>query len=201
MRAAPTAGPVGFTTPAPWGGEDEPPAGAVSTAVDRWARDYLCRAHPRLGRSGPVCPYVPRALAARTLSVAVIAERPADTDEVVDLMNRYCDWFLDQPDAADVHRALLVLFPALRPHEVAWAVDEAQRVSKSAFVRAGLMIGQFHDRPPAAGGIRNPAFRPLRSPVPLLAVRHMVASDLPFLADDPEHLAAYHTYFPHGART
>jgi hypothetical protein len=30
-------------------------------------------------------------------------------------------------------------------------------------------------------GLRNPDFRPLRSPVPMLAIRHMVESDLLFM--------------------
>ncbi|MEU4768103.1 DUF6875 domain-containing protein [Actinosynnema sp. NPDC023794] len=185
-----------FATPVPWSGQN-----GVSVAVDRWVRNYLCRTHPRLGRSGPVCPYVPHALAAQALSVAVVTGRPVHTGEVVGLMDRYRDWFTARTDPADLHQALLVLFPALGPGDVAWAVDEAQRISKTAFVRVGLMIGQFHDGPPAAGGIRNPAFRPLYAPVPLLAVRRMVRSDLPFLADDTEHLTAYRALFPHGAHT
>ena len=45
----------------------------------------------------------------------------------------------------------------------------------------GLMIGQFYPGCDEAG-IRNPDFRPLQSPIPLLAIRHMVNSDFPFLA-------------------
>lgn len=37
----------------------------------------------------------------------------------------------------------------------------------------------------------NPEFRPLDAPFPMLAVRHMVASDFPFLRADPDSLQAY----------
>jgi hypothetical protein len=40
-------------------------------------------------------------------------------------------------------------------------------------------------------GLWNEEFRPLRAPVPLLAIRQMVSSDLPFLFDTASHLAAY----------
>jgi hypothetical protein len=52
------------------------------------------------------------------------------------------------------------------------------------------MIGQFYpgcEEP----GIRNPVFRPLRSPLALLAIRYMVSSDFPFLAKKTEWIEEY----------
>ncbi|WP_397517290.1 DUF6875 domain-containing protein [Rhodococcus sp. UFZ-B548] len=40
-------------------------------------------------------------------------------------------------------------------------------------------------------GLWNPEFRPQDAPFPMLAVRHMVASDFPFLRADPDWLQAY----------
>src|SRR5206468_1894821 len=51
----------------------------------------------------------------------------------------------------------------------------------------GLMLGQFHMKNEEPG-LHNVNFRPLQSPIPLLAVRFMVMADLPFLtrqADPP----------------
>jgi hypothetical protein len=42
------------------------------------------------------------------------------------------------------------------------------------------MLGEFHPFSPTPG-LRNSHFRPLRSPVPLLAIRHIVESDVDFL--------------------
>ncbi|GAB2966772.1 DUF6875 domain-containing protein [Saccharothrix stipae] len=192
MRTAPATRPGAPPVPAAWDG-------LVPGGVPvEWVRDYLCRPHPQLGRPGPVCPYVPAAVAARSLWTVVVTRRPDHVDDLVATMGWYRDWFTATTDPGDVRQALLVVFPGLRPDRVG-LIEQAQRRCKTAFVRAGLMIGEFHGGPPAAGGVRNPAFRPLRSPVPLLAVRRMVASDLPFLSTDPRHVAAYRAAFPGAA--
>ena len=53
------------------------------------------------------------------------------------------------------------------------------------------MIGEFHSAPPAKAGLHNPDFRPLYSPIPLLAIRNMVATDYPFLKSDQDMFRAY----------
>jgi hypothetical protein len=55
-----------------------------------------------------------------------------------------------------------------------------QQLLKKDFVEKGLMLGEFHASNESPG-LRNAEFRPLRSPIPMLAMRHMVDSDLPFL--------------------
>jgi hypothetical protein len=50
------------------------------------------------------------------------------------------------------------------------------------------MLGEFHMRNHSQG-IHNHNFRPLRSPIPILAIRFMVEPDLPFLNhpnDEPQ---------------
>ncbi|CAL9463238.1 hypothetical protein SUDANB95_02665 [Actinosynnema sp. ALI-1.44] len=173
--------------PVPWGTRGE-----VVDLVAAWVREYLCRTHPRLGRPGPVCPYVPAAVAAGALWTAVVGDPVRD---VAGLLEHYRRWFRARTTPDDVHHALLVALPRVAAADI----ERAQRRCKTAFVRDGLMVGEFHDGPPAAGGVRNPDFRPLWSPVPLVAVRRMVASDLPFLTDDPEHLAAHRARFGAGA--
>jgi hypothetical protein len=76
-------------------------------------------------------------------------------------------------------------------------IDNLQRSLKDRFVREGLMIGQFHptcDEP----GVWNQSFRPLRSPIPLLAIRTMVVYDMPFLLGSQAHLGAYLARFAPG---
>jgi hypothetical protein len=88
------------------------------------------------------------------------------------------------PEAKE--KAIVVILPDVSDAEAAEIIDETHRRLKQQFVELGLMIGKFHALSPQ-GGLHNPDFRPLRSPVPVLAIRHMVDSDLPFLnrADDP----------------
>src|SRR5687768_16820684 len=71
-------------------------------AVADWLRAFVVRPHKDLGRAGPVCPFVPRALERKTLWLA--PERIADRDvpRVVELMSGYKSLFLDtQPTDGD----------------------------------------------------------------------------------------------------
>jgi hypothetical protein len=75
-------------------------------------------------------------------------------------------------------------------------LDALQARLKERFVREGLMVGQFHPQC-EQGGLWNTDFRPLRAPIPLLAIRQMVTSDLPFLLGSPAHVSAYlHRFAP-----
>ena len=68
---------------------------------------------------------------------------------------------------------------------------------RAARLVRGKMIGFFHpgnDDP----GVWNPDFRPLRSPLPLIVIRHLVMSDAPFVAKRPRLWAPYLFKFPVG---
>ena len=160
----------------------------------RWASHYLTAPHPDLGRRGAVCPYAQRAIDRRCLYLAPFPWQGADP---VTLRERVLAWrgrFLElmprkEPDA--VLRALLLVFPDGPPGEAERWVESLQRDLKGRFVEAGLMLGEFHAGPPPAPGLWNQDFRPLRSPVPLLAIRTMVAGDFLFLAGRREWVESY----------
>jgi hypothetical protein len=161
--------------------------------VLEWARGYLSAPHPELGRRGNVCPFVPSSLRGSHFYVAV---RPGPMPDVAETVRRHRDWFLELEPRGDPHaqlKTILILFPDVAPEQI----DATQEALKPAFVQAGLMLGQFHPTPPSEGGLWNPDFRPLFSPVPLLAIRHMVPSDLPFLTRDRRHLESYLARFRH----
>lgn len=192
-----------ITTPADpelvlWEVSDADVAPAAVRAVFEWARTRLSRPHPELGRPGPMCPYVPSALRSQLLWVAVQPGVPDDPTTVAARIDRYRRWFLEldpQTGPEAEMKSLLVLFPGLPEADMPKMIDGTQAILKPRFVADGLMIGQFHPLPPDQPGLWNPDFRPLHSPVPLLAMRAMVPSDLPFLADDPRFLAAYEQRF------
>lgn len=166
--------------------------------VIRWAREYLSVPHPELGRAGPVCPYVPSSLRSALFLVAVAPGAPRGPAEVADTVLLHRDWFhqIEPRDGREAQlKTILMLFPDMPVIDAPTLIDATQEMLKPAFVADGLMIGQFHQAPPDQGGLWNPDFRPLRSPVPLLAIRHMVASDLPFLAGDRRFVASYLTQF------
>jgi hypothetical protein len=159
---------------------------SVLVAVARWMRDYLAEPHPQLGRKGPVCPFVPISLELDTVWISEVSEPGLSADDITQLITEYRDLFLrTEPTAMPValQKSFLVVFPRLQDSgaEGAALVDKVQFNLKRYFVEMGLMIGEFHANNESPG-LRNPDFRPLRCPVPMLAIRHMVGSDFPFLA-------------------
>lgn len=164
------------------------------TQIVDWAKDYLCNPHEELGRDGPVCPFVPYSLANCLFFMTIQRGRSITRQDVYDTIMKYRDWFLEiepREGKSSRYKTILVLFPDIPVEDAPQIIDATQADLKPDFVAKGLMIGQFHQTPPQDAGLWNPNFRPLRSPVPLLAIRHMVPSDFPFLTKDERFVASY----------
>ncbi|WP_052756451.1 DUF6875 domain-containing protein [Lysobacter capsici] len=160
--------------------EQDPSAPLPQTVA--WIRTFLARPHPDVGRPGPVCPFTPTALALDTIWLAEIHDRDVSVDRITQLIGEYRDLFAEiEPRTGQVaiNKTVLIVFPHLGDEAAAF-IDEVQQQLKPSFVDLGLMLGEFHATNESPG-LRNPDFRPLRSPVPMLAIRHMVETDLPFL--------------------
>ena len=154
-----------------------------------WAVEFLNAPHSQLGRGGPVCPYTRGSMDQNTFLLA-----RAGWDSIESTIEEYRQWFLELLDQSGP-LTILVVLPGLDRTDPGH-LDELQARLKDSFVAEGLMIGQFHPRC-EQGGLWNQEFRPLRSPIPLLAIRQMVSSDLPFLLGSSGHLAAYlHRFAP-----
>ncbi len=157
-----------------------------------WVRNFLGKPHPDLGRSGPVCPFVPSALQLNAIRMRVIRSSHLEHKKIEEIVRSYRDIFLEiepQTGEAALNKAILLIFPDVRTEEAFKLIDGVQQELKPFFVEAGLMLGEFHKRNQTPG-LRNQNFRPLRSPIPMLAIRFMVEGDLPFLhcASDKPHL-------------
>jgi hypothetical protein len=108
------------------------------------------------------------------------AEAVVEIEEMIDACREH---FLarEQMDGKiDIFGAMVVIFPDVTSEEAPMVIDPSQRELKPRFVESGLMLGEFHPHS-ATPGLRNRYFCPLRSPIPLLAIRHMVESDVDFL--------------------
>ncbi len=162
------------------------------TALE-WARSFLAGPHPDLGRKGPVCPYIRHSFDERLLHVTCRPDESCESPHLVAAVRTSHRWFAEiqrrTPEEIRHLVTVLIVLPRI-DRSSAEPLNELHRVMKDEFVSQGLMIGQFH---PAceAPGLWNPDFRPLRSPIPLLAIREMVSSDLPFLIGSPMHANAY----------
>jgi hypothetical protein len=173
-------------------GPATPPGLADLRLIAAWAEEFLNAPNGGLGRRGAVCPYTRASMDNHSFLLASAGDE-RDLRAVESMVKGYRRWYLellDQTDAARRHLlTVLLVLPGLDRTD-ADPLDVLQRRLKDAFVREGLMVGQFHPRC-AQGGLWNADFRPLRAPIPLLAIRRMVASDLPFLLNSPDHLTAY----------
>ncbi|MBN3897584.1 MAG: hypothetical protein HWQ41_20625 [Nostoc sp. NOS(2021)] len=151
--------------------------------IMEWVKNFLGRPHPNLGRSGVVCPFIPHSLKSNSIRMGVIRAKDLYPEQVEEIVGRYRDIFLGmevKEQELVINKAFLLIFPDIDIEEASKLIDSVQQKLKPMFVESGLMIGEFHKRNKSPG-LHNPNFRPLRSPIPLLAIRFMVEADLPFL--------------------
>lgn len=160
------------------------PASPLARVVG-WIRGFLARPHPQLGRPGLVCPFVPTALKLDTIWLAQMEETTPSFERISAIITEFRNVFQKMeptsgPEA--MNKVFLLAFPSFGPEGTA-IIDKVQATLKKHFVEIGLLVGEFHSANEGPG-LHNPDFRPLRSPVPMLAIRHLVESDLPFLTRD-----------------
>lgn len=148
-----------------------------------YAREFLAKPHPEVGRRGPVCPFVPVSLKRDALHLAVIqtddllAGAP-DTPEgraaaLVPKLTAFMRGMVDvykglEPSSGRyaAYKALVLVFPDIPQAEAPDIVDVVQDQCKPEFVRLGYMLGEFH-RFNNTPGLRNDQFFPLRTPYPV----------------------------------
>lgn len=163
-------------------------------AVRQWAENWLGKSHPDLGRTGAVCPYIGAAMKKKLLQVAFMRGNNLEHDMMVGLLDEIATAFPVLPPAGgseSIYKAVVVVFPDVTEFG---QIDAVQDECKTMFVERGLMVGQFYPGHPQ-GGLRNPDFRALDGPFAMLAVRHMVVTDYPFLCENQKWIAAYAARF------
>lgn len=175
------------------GGETEP---ALATLLG-WVEDYLMRSHADLGRTGAVCPFTRQAARLDTVRLG-ICEAGADGEEAAFALIRDSFRALEAIPAkpAMAHfRTVIVGFPACADPGGIAMLKRVQKRHKFYSLARNRMIGLMYTDSDAPG-LWNPEFRPLRAPLPVLAIRHMVEHDAPFAARHPLLLLPYLARFP-----
>ena len=166
------------------------PLARYQTRIREWATTYLTAPHPELGREGSVCPFTAASIEKQMFWITCVERSDLtaeDIEEVTSGMVMIFNHLSPTERPASLLKTILILFPEVADYNL---IDQAQRHLKEEAIPAGLMVGQFYpgcEEP----GIRNPSFRPLRSPLALLAIRHMVSSDFPFLASNKRWVEEY----------
>jgi hypothetical protein len=169
--------------------------------VDTWLREWISASNPGVGRTGPVCPFIPRALKQGDVEIRLRHDIDgADPEELVAALRAEITDF-GTPDVQPRNRSgvrlesRVVVMPRL--DAAGWArLDAAYPRLKQIAVAAGKMVGNFHpncdDR-----AIRNPDFAVSVAPVAMVAIRHMAPHDILFLNDSAHWFREYDSRF-HG---
>ena len=168
-------------------------------AMATYVTDFLPRPHADLGRDGNVCPFVPVAL---TKGFVKIASTLASARSVEAEMAAMLEVFREMPPAKPaeemtgdwVYKAIIIAFPAVPLGQAGEIIGGLQKRLKPDFIRAGFMIGEFFPGCPEPG-LHNEEFRPLQTPVPALAIRHITKYDAPFMLGSDEYLEGYFDIF------
>lgn len=157
-----------------------------------WVESYLMRGHPDLGRGGAVCPFTRQAARLDCVRLGVDAAGP-DQEEAVFARLRASFSALEAIPAAPAmahFRTVIIAFPECASPEGTAMLRRVQARHKFYALKRNRMIGLMH-ADSQAPGLWNEAFRPLRAPLPVLAVRHMVEHDAPFAVRHPLLLLPY----------
>lgn len=152
--------------------------------ADAWLREYVAVGDRRVGRSGPVCPFMPRALDQHAVESRIRSDiNGSNEQELLDELRTEISEFgaVDRPahKSGVLLDSRLIIMPRLGP--AGWkALDAAYVHVKGFAVGLGLMVGQFHPRCDERA-VRNSDFRVSVAPVAMLAIRHMAPHDILFL--------------------
>jgi hypothetical protein len=140
-----------------------------------WLKGVIAKPHPQLGRSGSVCPFVPRAMQLSVLWFAQVSFAEL-AGELAWLRDQF---FVIEPTDADrkIGKTVLFIVPDMPD---SYIVDGTWLNWLSFYLEVGLKITAFHPKH-AQIGMHNPAFLSHVSPYPLLTVRHLHRRDIAFV--------------------
>lgn len=168
------------------------------TEVDTWLREYVGRAHPELGRTGPVCPFVPPALNGKTAQFSLRYDTDGRSpNELGTLLKAEMADFAIVTDARPTTGAPLECRVVVLPGtgSEGWRnLDKMYPGLKSAAVADGLMISQFHPHCDERA-VRNSAFPVSVAPLGMFAIRRMAPHDVLFLHTDHVWMETYDRLF------
>ena len=159
-------------------------SGEYRRLVDAWLREYVAVGDRRVGRSGPVCPFIPRALALHAVQTDIrydIAGSSASElqEKLQSEISEFAAAGRPMGNTGVLLDSRLVVMPRMDTAD--WeCLDAVYEHLKDFAVERGVMIGQFHPHCDERA-VRNPEFRVSVAPVAMLAIRHMAPHDILFL--------------------
>jgi hypothetical protein len=159
-------------------GEDTP-----VTRVLSWLKEFIAQPNAQLGRTGTVCPFVPKALRLSVLWLTEVAfaSLPAELESFRD------KFFSLEPTDAErkIGKTVLVVVPDM-PADV--LTDGRWLTWLDRYLEVGLKLTLFHPQSKQSG-MHNHDFLSHASPLPVLTIRHLHVRDRAFvtqMAGTPE---------------
>ena len=168
------------------------PPGEPLSVLTKWITEYPMNAHPELGRTGAVCPFVKKASKFDTLRVAISDVGPSDEEAVfAEIRSSFADLMkIPAPSGKKQLRTIAVGFPNCTDADGIAMLDRVYHRHKYYTLFHNRMIAFFH-RDCDIRGLWNKEFLPMRGPMPMLGVRYMVEQDAAFAAKHKLLLAPY----------
>jgi hypothetical protein len=153
--------------------------------------------HPALGREGNVCPFTSMGARMDTLRFGFSDAGSKDKSRIRSQLLEIFAQFEEIPHSRKmgIYRAILIAFPNCGDADGIAALAEVQKSLRFLSFRRKRMIGVFHAEANAPG-LWNPEFRPLRSPIPVIALRSLVVQDAAFVLRHPLLAPTYLLNFP-----
>lgn len=157
-----------------------------------WLETYLMKPHDELGRTGAVCPFTKQSAKIDAARVAISRAGADDLAEALGMMRAAFDELDKIPCKSGMEhfRTIIVGFPECSDERGLDMLKKVQKemkwLSLSRFKMVGLMFAGSE-----APGLWNHDFRPQRSPMPVLAIRHIVENDAFFAVRHPLLCAPY----------
>lgn len=167
----------------------------IEWATEQYTTDDKLKRPEKAVNSTAVCPFLKPSLASDHFQIAFHPEvNGADAQSIEELMISYITTFKKMPPYDDDNKkALLVVFPNIEPRHVT-VLDQVHSQIKQSYVKAALMIAQFHQKCDATS-VHNKRLKTQLCDWPLMAIRHMQRHDILFLKDNAEWFTLYNQFF------
>jgi hypothetical protein len=157
--------------------------GGMLSVLAGWMKDYAMQDHAELGRTGSVCPFVKQATRLDTVRLGISLAGPKDEASVFADIRRSFDDLkrIPAPRGKERLRTIAIGFPDCADADGIAMLERVYARHKYYTLLRSRMIAFFH-----AGseihGLWNPGFRPMQSPMPVIAVRYLIEQDAAFAA-------------------
>jgi hypothetical protein len=143
--------------------------------VMEWLESFICAPHPEAGHLGPVCAAAAEASTVGGLKILAGWDGSRPTGGL--LLSAFLEISSSLPRNA---AALICILDQQNEDELRDLVKTFDKQAAKLIEQNGVMIGRFHPNS-GCSGTKSEAFRPMRSPHPLLVIRFMVPLDARFV--------------------